>query len=588
MVFTMEEKKISISIDGNAQHSFQQVMLKQVINDHHYFEISFDIEVGEAYATHSLEKAKNWLGKKVSIEMGKNVFVGIATHVSLHRTAGNHGSLLLSGFSSTFLLESDLNCASWLDKTLTNIVSEVCEKAGVTVLVSPEYTDKIEYECQYRETNFDFIRRLARQYHEWLYYDGKQLVFGKPALSAAIPLMYGRNLHSLDISIQALARPLAGQSYHSPDGQTFDTTSPDTPKGLNTLGQSAFQASIGLFKSPATQAAEPRVSNKVELDSYFQKKQQSDTAASHYITSESDCHELTVGSVVEIQTAIQTEKSSFTEQTLGTYIITEITHLIGSGNSYCNSFTALSATVPNLPAPDVPLPVAQTQQAIVVSNDDPKKQGRVQVKMNWQTGGMQTSWIRVMTPDAGMSDKVPTNRGFVFIPEKDDIVLVGFRHDDPNRPFVMGSLFNGKTGTGGDSGNKKKSLTTRSGCAITIDDDQGSITLADPTGSTVILNGDKTITIDAKDKITIHSKAIEMLADEKIRIEADSDVEVLAKTSTFEGTSEAKIKSNTSIKEEAATIDIKASAALKATGATVDVDGSSMTNIKGALLNLNP
>ena len=65
----MEEKKISISIDGNAQHSFQQVMLKQVINDHHYFEISFDIEVGEAYATHPLEKAKNWLGKKVSIEM---------------------------------------------------------------------------------------------------------------------------------------------------------------------------------------------------------------------------------------------------------------------------------------------------------------------------------------------------------------------------------------------------------------------------------------------------------------------------------------------------------------------------------------
>ena len=50
---------------------------------------------------------------------------------------------------------------------------------------------------------------------------------------------------------------------------------------------------------------------------------------------------------------------------------------------------------------------------------------------------MQTSWIRVLTPDAGVSDKVSTNRGFVFIPEKDDIVLVGFRYDDPNRPFVL-------------------------------------------------------------------------------------------------------------------------------------------------------
>lgn len=584
----MEEKKITISIDGNTHYSFQEIMLKQVINNHHYFEISLDIEEGEDYATHSLEKAKNWLGKKVNIEMGSNVFIGIITHVSLHRADGNHGYLLITGFSTTFLLESDLNCASWLNKTLANIVSEVCEKAGVTVLASPEYTEKIEYECQYRETNFDFIRRLARQYHEWLYYDGKQLVFGKPALSSSIPLMYGRNLESLDISIQALARPLRGQSYHSPDDQTFDSSSPDAPQGLNTLGQSAFQASIGLFKSPAHQAAEPRISNKVELDSYFQKKQQSDTAASHYITCESDCYELTVGSVIEIQTAIQEEKSKFTEQSLGTYIITEITHIIGSGNSYTNRFTALSSSVHNLPAPDVPLPVAQTQQAIVLSNDDPEKQGRVQVKMNWQTEGMQTSWIRVMTPDAGKSDQVTTNRGFVFIPEKDDIVLVGFRYDDPNRPFVMGSLFNGKTGTGGDSGNKKKSLTTRSGCTIVIDDEKGSITLADPTGSTVILNGDKTITIDAKDKINIHSKEIEILADEKIRIEANSTVEVLSKTSTFEGTTEAKIKSNASIKEEAATIDIKATATLKATGKTVDVEGTSITNITGRTsLNLN-
>lgn len=584
----MEEKKITISIDGNTHYSFQEIMLKQVINNHHYFEISLDIEEGEDYATHSLEKAKNWLGKKVNIEMGSNVFIGIITHVSLHRADGNHGYLLITGFSTTFLLESDLNCASWLNKTLANIVSEVCEKAGMTVLASPEYTEKIEYECQYRETNFDFIRRLARQYHEWLYYDGKQLVFGKPALSSSIPLMYGRNLESLDISIQALARPLRGQSYHSPDDQTFDSSSPDAPQGLNTLGQSAFQASIGLFKSPAHQAAEPRISNKVELDSYFQKKQQSDTAASHYITCESDCYELTVGSVIEIQTAIQEEKSKFTEQSLGTYIITEITHIIGSGNSYTNRFTALSSSVHNLPAPDVPLPVAQTQQAIVLSNDDPEKQGRVQVKMNWQTEGMQTSWIRVMAPDAGKSDQVTTNRGFVFIPEKDDIVLVGFRYDDPNRPFVMGSLFNGKTGTGGDSGNKKKSLTTRSGCTIMIDDEKGSITLADPTGSTVILNGDKTITIDAKDKINIHSKEIEILADEKIRIEANSTVEVLSKTSTFEGTTEAKIKSNASIKEEAATIDIKATATLKATGKTVDVEGTSITNITGRTsLNLN-
>ena len=583
----LEEKKISISIDGNPLHSFLQVMLKQVINDHHYFEISLDIEVGEAYATHSLEQAKNWLGKKVVIQMGENTFVGIATHVSLHRADGNHGCLLLTGYSNTFLLESDQTCASWLDKTLANIVSEICEKAGVTAQVSPEYTEKIEYECQYRESNFDFIRRLARQYHEWLYYDGKQLVFGKPAVPAGIPLMYGRNLQSLDISIQTIARPLAGQSYHSQDGQKYESTSPDAPKGLGNLGHAAFQASIGLFKSPANQSAEPRISNKGELDSYFQKKQQSDTAASHYITSESDCYSLTVGSVVDIQTAIQIENFSFAEQTLGSYIITEITHIIGSGNSYYNTFTALSATVPSLPAPEVPLPVAQTQQAVVVSNDDPKKQGRVQVKMNWQSGDMKTSWIRVMTPDAGMSDKVSTNRGFVFVPEKDDIVLVGFRHDDPNRPFVMGSLFNGNTGAGGDSGNKKKSLTTRSGCTITIDDDAGSILITDPSGSKVLLGGDKTITIDSEEKITLHSKVIEIHADEKIDANGKTEASMTSDKIKIDGTTETAIKSSTVIKENAPTIEAEGKQSVAIKGTMIDVDGKTMTNVKGGILNLN-
>ena len=583
----LEEKKISISIDGNPLHSFLQVMLKQVINDHHYFEISLDIEVGEAYATHSLEQAKNWLGKKVVIQMGENTFIGIATHVSLHRADGNHGCLLLTGYSNTFLLESDQTCASWLDKTLANIVSEICEKAGVTAQVSPEYTEKIEYECQYRESNFDFIRRLARQYHEWLYYDGKQLVFGKPTVPAGIPLMYGRNLQSLDISIQTIARPLAGQSYHSPDGQKYESTSPDAPKGLGNLGHAAFQASIGLFKSPANQSAEPRISNKGELDSYFQKKQQSDTAASHYITSESDCYSLTVGSVVDIQTAIQIENFSFAEQTLGSYIITEITHIIGSGNSYYNTFTALSATVPSLPTPEVPLPVAQTQQALVVSNDDPKKQGRVQVKMNWQSGDMKTSWIRVMTPDAGMSDKVSTNRGFVFIPEKDDIVLVGFRHDDPNRPFVMGSLFNGNTGAGGDSGNKKKSLTTRSGCTITIDDDAGSILITDPSGSKVLLGGDKTITIDSEEKITLHSKVIEIHAGEKIDANGKTEASMTSDKIKIDGTTETAIKSSTVIKENAPTIEAEGKQSVAIKGTMIDVDGKTMTNVKGGILNLN-
>ena len=37
------------------------------------------------------------------------------------------------------------------------------------------------------------------------------------------------------------------------------------------------------------------------------------------------------------------------------------------------------------------------QMATVLSNADPEGKGRVRVRMNWQTDGMQTGWVRVMT-----------------------------------------------------------------------------------------------------------------------------------------------------------------------------------------------
>lgn len=584
----LEQKKVTLEIAGIPMPSFVQLMLKQSINEHHYFEITLDIQAIEAYGVEIPEASKDWVGKKVIMDFGGTVFVGVATMVGLHRSGGTHGNIKVTGYSSTFLLESDHTCASWCNKSLSDIVKELTDKAGVQALVNPETKSKLEYECQYEEANFRFIQRLARQYQEWLYYDGQNLVFGKPQAGSTTKLTYGEELSVLDVCSQTLARPIKGSSYHSVNDQTYNGQSPDTAAGQNTLGQAAFESSLALFTASAVQRAEPRITNKGELDAYFQRRQQSDSAASSFITGESDCRILTVGSIIDVHTAIHTGIGIHVKNSIGTYIITEITHVAGMGDSYQNYFTALPSSIPTLPCPDVPLPVAHTQQAVVVSNEDPKKLGRVQVKMNWQTGPMQTSWIRVLTPDAGTSDKVTTNRGFVFIPEKGDQVMVAFRYDDPNRPLVLGSLFHGKSGTGGGSSNKTKSLTTRSGCTITLDDEKGSVTIADPTGSTIILNGDNTITIDAKDKITIHSKELEILADEKIRIEADSEVEVLGKTSTFEGKSEAKIKSDTSIKEEAATIDIKASATLKATGATVDVDGSAMTNIKGGLLNFNP
>ncbi|WP_199897366.1 phage baseplate assembly protein V [Prevotella fusca] len=70
------------------------------------------------------------------------------------------------------------------------------------------------------------------------------------------------------------------------------------------------------------------------------------------------------------------------------------------------------------------MPLTETQIATVLGNADPDGKDRVPVRMNWQADDMNTNWIRVMTPDAGKSGDVKSNRGFVFIPEVGDHVLV--------------------------------------------------------------------------------------------------------------------------------------------------------------------
>ena len=163
------------------------------------------------------------------------------------------------------------------------------------------------------------------------------------------------------------------------------------------------------------------------------------------------------------------------------------------------------------------MPLAETQMATVLSNADPQGKGRVRVRMNWQTDGMQTGWVRVMTPDGGSSSDVKSNRGFVFIPEVGDQVLLGFRHGDPARPYVLGSLFNGVTGSGGFAANHKKSLTTRSGSTVTFDDTAHTILLQTTRSNKIFideLNG--TITISSAEEVNVNTKNVNINASENM------------------------------------------------------------------------
>ena len=511
---------ITVTIGGKPLFSFKSLRLHQPINDHHRFELTLDIEV----AAKALEDGTEWLGKRIQIkrrEAKSPLFVGVVTKVNACRENLDSGHVRVSGYSTTYLLENGESCHSWLGRTLGEIVKELCRKAGVQAQVEPEHDKSVGYVCQYGESDFTFIRRLAKKYQEWLYYDGAKLVFGKPKKPKAVKLEFDTTLTSFEMGVQTLARPARVFSYLSKHDHSMAENTPNKPSGLDRPGSKAFLASMEMFKEPALQYAHSRVHYMQEMEMYVRKKQEAEAAESHYVVGTSEEAGLTVGSVVRITSPFGERMGSLAKASLGEYLIVDIEHSVGEGNYYANRFRAVPSGVRSLPLPDVELAVAETQMARVTDNADPEGKGRVQVQMNWQTGNMHTDWIRVMTPDGGGSESVSANRGFVFIPEVGDHVLVGFRHNDPNRPYVMGSLFNGRTGGGGGKGNSSKSITTRSGSTIRLDDDTGNILIADQTGKNLI-------TIDGTDAVTVASAKTISLSNGKASITLEDDKVIIS------------------------------------------------------------
>ena len=81
----------------------------------------------------------------------------------------------------------------------------------------------------------------------------------------------------------------------------------------------------------------------------------------------------------------------------------------------------------------------------------------------------------MISPDAGGTDQVTQNRGYVVIPEVGDQVMVGFVHNHPDRHFVMGGMFHGGTALGGFVDNRVKSIMTRSGHKVVFTEDESII-----------------------------------------------------------------------------------------------------------------
>lgn len=589
-----------VTVKGEEQ-KFVSLHLRQGFNRHHTFTVVVNYLSPNNTFQQTPEKFIGYIGETASIsfvhrQTGESYdFEGIITQVEMVGSMGETGGVAIHGTSPTILYENNRTLDSWMDQSLSTIIKEATQEYGKVNLVSnPKYAAPIPYMAQYNESVFDFMNRLSALYGEWFYYDGTKVYFGKPDRDNTEKIVYDMDLEEVRLVANLVPGKSARYDYVAQENKQHNADTPAKPDGMNDLQSIAHSCSEKAYTAKTTSAADPHVTDKAELDEQMRIVKNASGANLLNIKGIGKTCRIRIGEIIDV---------SFPDRMklppLGKFRIVGIEHEVRRDGHYSNSFVGVPDGTVHIPVPDVKRPLALPELATVKENNDDKGQGRVKVAFDWQKNGKTTNWIRVQTPNAGVSGAVPKNRGWVFVPEIGDQVMVSYEHGNPDRPYVTGSVFHSGSGKGGDKDNKVKSIITRSGNAIVFDDETGSIVITDQTGKQlIILDGTDAITVMAKRSITLTNEAesVIVMDDKSIGLQADTialegrkSVTLLSGNECMVLSSEKSIisSSGTNIKQEAAKDYDVAAKNGTVNGVNLMIEGKGNVTVSGGIVKFN-
>ena len=589
-----------VTVKGEEQ-KFVSLHLRQGFNRHHTFTVVVNYLSPNNTFQQTPEKFIGYIGETASIsfvhrQTGESYdFEGIITQVEMVGSMGETGGVAIHGTSPTILYENNRTLDSWMDQSLSTIIKEVTQEYGKVNLVSnPKYAAPIPYMAQYNESVFDFMNRLSALYGEWFYYDGTKVFFGKPDRDNTEKIVYDMDLEEVRLVANLVPGKSARYDYVAQENKQHNADTPAKPDGMNDLQSIAHSCSEKAYTAKTTSATDPHVTDKAELDEQMRIVKNASGANLLNIKGIGKTCRIRIGEIIDV---------SFPDRMklppLGKFRIVGIEHEVRRDGHYSNSFVGVPDGTVHIPVPDVKRPLALPELATVKENNDDKGQGRVKVAFDWQKNGKTTNWIRVQTPNAGVSGAVSKNRGWVFVPEVGDQVMVSYEHGNPDRPYVTGSVFHSGSGKGGDKDNKVKSIITRSGNAIVFDDETGSIVITDQTGKQlIILDGTDAITVMAKKSITLTNEAesVIVMDDKSIGLQADTialegrkSVTLLSGNECMVLSSEKSIisSSGTNIKQEAAKDYDVAAKNGTVNGVNLMIEGKGNVTVSGGIVKFN-
>ena len=428
------------------------------------------------------------LGQNITLELkvpggGPRVWNGMVSRIAQGDRTTEFTSYTLEVVPKLWLLTRVARSRIFEQQSAPDILKKALTGLNVSYELQGTYEPR-NYCVQYRETDFNFVSRLMEE--EGILYFFKhspsthQLVIADspashPELPANSTLLYdevrggartenrvhhwqknqgmrsGKSTlwdHNFELPGQHLEAEKAAQETVTVGDQTMKLKLPITAS----LEQYDYPGGYAKRFDGVTPGGAEAASNLQEIFTDNKRtveiRMQEETAQGLRFHAESDCRQVISGHKFVFD-------KHFSDSAEGKYYVVvaaehSASHPVGTERTpeafqYFNRFSCIPQEIPFRPLRVTPIPwVRGAQTAVVVGPSGEEiftdKYGRVKVQFHWDRTGQNDAnsscWLRVATLWAGKQ------WGMIHIPRVGQEVLVDFLEGDPDRPIIVGSVYN--------------------------------------------------------------------------------------------------------------------------------------------------
>lgn len=524
---------------------------------------------------------------------------------ALEQEIDERGSFLtVRGLDLRYRLQSGAGTRAYSAMSVADIVRKVVHERGGRAQVTVT-GPRFDHLAQDRESDWEFLCRLARATGSVMRMEGRTLHFGPPARAAASPgtdpttdalvIARGENLISLRATLTG--------STQVPEVEARGWN-PTAKSAIVETGQTRTVAAV-LGSTPTDLATKVHGTTHVvgRLGTPQTITQLATTTAAARAGAFAEVEGVVRGNP-RLHAGTPVHLAGLGASFAGKYVLTDVRHDIDPVDGFRTTFTAADTSDRSVygvisggsSAPGGPEPHGGVLVAVVTNVKDPDGLGRVKIKLPTLSGDYESWWARTMQLGAG------NVRGASWLPEVGDEVLLAFGQGSLDEPYVLGGLYNGvdKAGKGwaahvaGDGTIKRRALTSRTGMIVEFLEDAQTSTLTVSTNDgaqhlTLTQSADKGI-------VLVSQGALEVTAEQDITITGKQDITATTATGDFSvSAANVSLEATSALKLKGATLAAEGSGTAELTGANVKVAGqagaelsaSAVTTVRGAMVKIN-